>query len=170
MSESSTDWIFEIDEDVVINIRHHLPPGWNDGYAFGRNRPEKPDLRLLELHPNGDLRVLAGYAWDGCTPKLIVLDLSFGIPDGIPNDYTRKPKAYYASLVHDALYQFLDDGLPISRKCADRIFLELLERDCFLWRKLYYIAVRLLGGAFHRFTRWKRDYTDPDYKAFKIPI
>lgn len=165
MSESSAGWIFEIDEDVVINIRHHLPPGWSGGYAFGRN-----GRRRLELHPNGDLRVLAGYAWDGCTPKLMVLDLSLGVPDGLPNIDTRKPKAYYASLVHDALYQFLDDGLPISRKAADKIFLELLSRDRFLWRRLYYLAVRLFGYAFHLFTRWKRDYVKPEDKAFRVPI
>ena len=81
-----------------------------------------------------------------------------GIPDGMPNPVTKQPKAYFASLVHDALYQFLDAGLPITREQADQLFLELLTRDGFAPRPLYSGAVRLFGGLFRRFTRWKRSY------------
>ena len=147
-------WIFVLDGDYVYNIRGHLPPDWNEGCAFvdrtGRTR--------LEIHRNGDARVLSGYAWDGCTPKFSLFDIVIGTPDGVPNQVTKKPKAYYASLVHDALYQFLDLGLPLSRAHADRVFLEILTRDRFAPRPIYYVAVRVFGGVFRLFTRWKRSY------------
>ena len=152
MSRSAAAWIFELEADYTYNIRAHLPAGWHTGCAF----LEKGGRRLLELQPNGDARVPAGYCWDGCTPKFVIFDIVCGVPDGIPNRLTRKPKAYYASLLHDALYQFLDCGLPLTRAQVDRIFLELLARDDFAPRWLYYAAVRIFGGAFRIFTRWKR--------------
>lgn len=81
-----------------------------------------------------------------------------GTPDGAPNRKTCKPKAYYASLVHDALYQFLDAGLPMTRLEADRIFLEILAAHGFRPRRLYYHGVRLFGGIWRRLTCWKRNY------------
>ena len=154
MSEFAVRWIFELAEDYVYNLRQNLPAGWNQGCAF-LDRSGKP---RLEIAPNGDARVLAGYAWDGCTPKYAVLDLLIGTPDGIPSEITRKPKTYYASLLHDALYQFLDADLPLSRRQADQVFLEILTRDRFAPRPIYYVAVRVFGGMFRRFTRWKRSY------------
>ena len=80
----------------------------------------------------------------------------------MPNALTKKPKAYYASLLHDALYQFSIQGLPAPidrRKEIDRIFLELLERDLFAPRLVYYWAIRIFGGLFfHGYTRHKRRY------------
>ena len=38
----------------------------------------------------------------------------------------------------------------------DRIFLEILRRDGFAPRWLYYALVRIFGGGFRLFTRWKR--------------
>ncbi len=147
-------WIYILDEDFVHNIRHHLPPDWNEGHAF----LDQKGHRRMELHPNGDLRVLAGYAWDGCTPKYSLFDILIGTPDGAPNHQTRKPKTYYASLVHDVLYQFLEINPAVPKSKADRIFLELLERDGFAPRRLYHAAVSLFGGLGHRYTRWKRSY------------
>jgi hypothetical protein len=154
MSEFAVRWIFVLDADYVYNLRRHLPPNWSEGYAFADGHGH----RRLEIHPNGDARVLANYAWDGCTPKFSLFDIVFGIPDGIPNHVTRKPKAYYASLMHDVLYQFLDANLPLSRAQADRVFLEILARDRFAPRPIYYAAVRVFGGVARLFTRWKRSY------------
>ena len=154
MSELAIRWIYVLDEEYVYNLRHHLPTEWHDGCAF----VDRDGHRRLEIHPNGDAHVLANYAWDGCTPKFTVFDLVFGIPDGVPNQITKKPKAYYASLLHDVLYQFLDANLPLSRVQADRVFLEILVRDRFAPRPIYYLAVRLFGGVFRLFTRWKRSY------------
>ncbi len=133
MSQLAVKWIFELDVPFEYSVRSHLPSDFSTGCAF----EDSKGVRRLEIHPNGTARVLAGYAWDGCTPKFAMWDIVIGTPDGIPNERTRKPKAYYASLVHDALYQFLDAKLPLSRASADRVFLELLSRDGFGPRWIY---------------------------------
>jgi hypothetical protein len=154
MSQFAVKWIFILDKDFVFNVRQHLTWSFSEGCAF----VDSQGNRWLEIHPNGDAKVLAGYSWDGCTPKFTIWDIVLGIPDGIPNSKTTKPKAYYASLLHDALYQFLDADLPITREGADRVFLQLLSRDGFGPRGVYYAAVRGFGGVFRLFTRWKRTY------------
>ncbi len=85
------------------------------------------------------------YAWDGCTPKINVLDFFVvGTPDGrqLPNGERITQRA---SLVHDALYQYLH-VLTIRRRDIDRLFLKMLADNRFKLRHLYYIAVRLVGG------------------------
>lgn len=157
MSQLALKWIYVLDED------YPWPSGrrFDDGCAF----EDETGKRRLEIRPDGEIRVLAGYAWDGCTPKFAVWDIVIGTPDGVPNERTRKPKAYYASLLHDALYQFLDAGLPLTRYDADRIFLQILERDAFAPRRLYFAAVRIFGGLARLVTRWKRSY-----KGRKVPL
>lgn len=154
MSDFSVRWIFLLEEDCCYNIKRHLPADWNSAWGF----VDRKGHRRLEIHPNGDAVVLSGYAWDGCTPKFSVLDIVVGVPDGIPNNRTKKPKAYYASLFHDVLYQFMDVGLPLTRSQIDSIFLELLTRDRFAPRRVYWFFVRVVGGLFRLFTRWKRSY------------
>lgn len=155
MSAKAVKWIFELSADYEYNIRAHLPADFSQACAF----VDKDGHRRLEIDADGTARVLAGYAWDGCTPKLFLCDLVIGTPDGVPNAVTRKPKAYYASLLHDVLYQFLWSGdLPVTRAAADRIFLDILTRDDFAPRRLYYLAVRLFGGGFRRLTGWRRRY------------
>lgn len=75
------------------------------------------------------------------------------MPDGVVHAGTGRPKTYYASLVHDALYQFLPDGLPLKRVDADRFFLRLMEKSEFGPRWIYWIFVRLFGGLFRRVAR-----------------
>lgn len=148
------EWIYILDRDYSYDIKRYLPADFSTGCAF----EDQDGNRRLEIRPDGTATVLAAYAWDGCTPKLALWDIMIGVPDGIPNLGTKRPKAYYASLMHDVFYQFLDNDLPISRQSADRIFLDILERDGFAPRKIYYCAVRLFGGIFHLFSRWKRDH------------
>lgn len=93
----------------------------------------------------------AGYAWDGCTPKWEILDLVIGTPDGRLNYVTEKPITYYASLIHDILYQFKAD-VPVSRKETDLIFRDELRRASFFWTIVYFAVVRLFGGFFGK---WK---------------
>lgn len=155
------EWIYILDQDFSYNIRKHLPANFDTGCAF----EDVCGIRRLEIHPDGAAKVLANYAWDGCTPKFAVWDITIGIPDGKPNLNTQRPKAYYASLLHDAFYQFLDNDLPISRESADKIFLEILERDNFAPRRVYFAAVRVLGGLFHLFSCWKRSY-----QGRKVPL
>lgn len=87
-----------------------------------------------------------GYAWDGCSPKVKIRDVYIGILEGVLNFDTGQSKTYYASLIHDAFYQFSKDlRSSIRRKEVDEEFYSILKRDGFRFAKLYYIAVRMLG-------------------------
>jgi len=109
---------------------------------------DKPYIsEWLEISKSGQIKVKAneyGYAWDGCTPKWSFLNLIIiGTPDGHIDYRTMKPYTYYASLVHDALYQYLDT-VPISKNKIDLLFLEMLGD--FKLRYIYYFAVKYFGG------------------------
>ena len=147
----SVKWIYVLENDEI----YHSRKNFDNDLAF----EDSSGVRRLEIRRDGEIRVLSSYAWDGCTPKFSVWDVLFGTPDGVPNARTNKPKTYYASLFHDALYQFIDAGLPISRKDIDLIFIDLMKRDNFGPRKLYFLAVRLFGGIFRLLARWKRSYS-----------
>ncbi len=103
------------------------------------------------------------YAWDGCTPKVPFYWLAI---IGIPDWWERKhqllrleagevreqevfwPLAHPASLVHDALYQYLNVA-PVAKHEADLLFFQML-REAGMWRPLafaYYLAVRLFGAT-----------------------
>jgi hypothetical protein len=99
---------------------------------------------------------MRGYAWNGCSPKYCLFDILLGTPEGVVDSRTRRPKTFYASLVHDALYQFVPDGLPLTRRQADQCFLQLLEETGFRPRILYYLAVRVFGALVRRATRYVR--------------
>ena len=154
MSTGALKWIFVLDDHFV----------WASGRTFEEDcaYEDGSGKRRLEIRKSGEIRVLKGYAWDGCTPKFSLWDICVGTPDGVPNAVTKKPKAYYASLLHDALYQFSIAKLPapLDRRAEiDRVFLELMERDGFAPRYLYYWAVRIFGGMiFSGYTRYKRGY------------
>jgi len=96
MSSLALKWIFVLDDDYA----------WSSGMTFAEDYAyeDGKGKRRLEIKKNGEIRVLKGYAWDGCTPKFSLWDICIGTPDGVPNSATKKPKAYYASLLHDALY------------------------------------------------------------------
>lgn len=91
----------------------------------------------------------SAYAWDGCSPKFLILGLAMGTPDGAVNPKTGKPITYYASMAHDVLYQFRKQLKgTVTRKQADRVFLELLRKDGFELAEVYYRAVRLFGWTY----------------------
>jgi len=146
----SVKWIYVLEEDY----------SWDSRRSFGEDCAfvDSKNVRRLEIRKNGEIRVLKGYAWDGCTPKFSLWDIVLGTPDGVPNKRTKRPKTYYASLLHDALYQFLGRGVPLSRPQMDSVFLELMTRDRFRPRYIYYAAVRMFGWFSIRITRWKRTY------------
>jgi hypothetical protein len=101
----------------------------------------------LEITQDGLITVKAnssGFSWDGCTPKWSILHLFIiGSPDGHVNYHTMKPYTYHASMVHDALYQYLDT-IPIHKSQVDLLFLDMLGN--FKLRKLYHLAVKHFGG------------------------
>lgn len=80
------------------------------------------------------------YSWDGCSPKWKFGNSIIGTPDF--GDYT-----HLASLVHDALYQYSGQH-HLTRDECDLIFFKLMQYTQFKYAKLYYRAVRLLGGFF----------------------
>lgn len=83
------------------------------------------------------------YASDGCSPKFNVLDLfTIGIPDGVIDHRTGKPKTYNASRCHDAICQYIDD-VPLSNEEIVALFDELLGD--FIPKSIYVSAVRHLG-------------------------
>ena len=101
----------------------------------------------LDISTSGLITVKAnkeGYSWDGCTPKWSILNLFIvGAPDGHIDYRTMKAYTYYASLVHDALYQYLD-SVPVSKEKIDLLFLEMLGD--FKLRKVYYFFAKHFGG------------------------
>lgn len=116
-------------------------------------------LKCLKIERSGRITVFTGYAWDGCTPKFSLGGvLIFGTYDGdlvgnsAPPELRGEKAAYYASLVHDALYQFLGElELHGLTKCdADLIFFELLKATRFGPRLLYFRAVDLFGHGWRK--------------------
>lgn len=108
------------------------------------------------------------YAWDGCTPKAwFYWFMLLGTPDWYNKNldivtvwYDAEKKVHYpcqrtvfwplahkASVVHDALYQFLDT-LPITKRQVDKLFQTLLIEAGMLRpiAYLYYLAVKFFGA------------------------
>lgn len=69
----------------------------------------------ITLTPTGWLTIRKGYAWDGAT----------GLPS-TPRSLMR------ASLVHDAMYQLIRNGLFDRRDVADELFFEFAQEDGFM--------------------------------------
>lgn len=102
------------------------------------------------------------YAWDGCTPKVPFYWLAIiGTPDwwekrhrvlGLRAGQAVEHEVFWplthpASLIHDALYQYLNVA-PVAKHEADLLFLRML-REAGMARLpafVYYLAVRLFGA------------------------
>jgi hypothetical protein len=90
-----------------------------------------------------------GYAWDGCSPKVKIKDVYLGTLEAVLNFETGQSKTYYASLIHDVLYQFSREVASfIRRKEVDREFYTILKKENFRFALLYYTSVRLFGWMF----------------------
>jgi len=126
----------------------------NQDYVF---RDKKGKIRLI-IGDDGKLTITKGYTWNGCSPKICILDLFIGTPDGAVYAPTGKPKTYYASMVHDALYQFLDAEVPITRAQADKCFLQLMEESEFVLSGIYWFAVHTFGHLFWKGKRKARQW------------
>lgn len=110
----------------------------------------------LKIEHNGKIIVKGsfsnGYAWDGCSPKWHFVHLIWGTPDGMLDYRTEKPITYYASMIHDVVYQFKKE-VDISRKEVDILFKLNLKESKFMWWRVYSIAVKIGGGFYGK---WKR--------------
>jgi len=127
-------WIFKLTEDFTLVTDCK-------GITFRSD--------WFTITEDGRMTIRKGYAWDGNSVKLDVCDLFIiGTPDGVIDVQTMKPKTWYASLVHDALYQYYGyHGLLRSE--MDLIYLLLARKAGFFPAPLYYAVIRLLGWAFY---------------------
>ena len=134
--QDKTFWLFVTHEDHEFHTD-----------ILGR----KFENEWLKVSPDGRMKIKgshvlpsgkSGYAWDGCSPKFAVLDIVIGTPDGVTDHITEKPKTYYASMVHDALYQFGYQA-RIKRGEIDKLFHTMLKG--FRLRHLYFGIIWLLG-------------------------
>lgn len=94
---------------------------------------------------DGHITIYRGYAWDGCSPAINIGGLWLGVPDGKLNSDGR-PKAFYASLVHDFLCQF-SNKIAIDKQETVELFREMLIQGGFsIFRaNLYAKAVDIFG-------------------------
>jgi Protein of unknown function (DUF1353) len=138
---------------------------WESGLASPQDLAfhDKTGVVRLIVRRTGEVEIPSAYAWDGCSPKFCVFDLVVGTPDGVVDSRTKQRKTYYASLVHDAMYQFLLDGLPYTRRQVDGCFRRLMAATGFDLRWVYWAAVRTFGWFFvglHRYKRKNRGYAE----------
>lgn len=145
MCKNSVRWLYRLERNFTWHSGHAIP----EDLVF---RDKSGHVRLI-IEDNGHITITRGYTWNGCSPKFCIFDFLVGTPDGVVHVATEKPKTYYASLVHDALYQFLPDGLPLKRRHADRFFVVLLAESDFAPRWLYWCVVFAIGGVVWRATR-----------------
>ena len=75
---------------------------------------------------DGDITVKAGYAWDGVTPAFYFLGVWWGVWDG-PKGKDKKPCSWKATVVHDAMCQFIGLIKGISKDQTVEVFKELLK-------------------------------------------
>lgn len=94
---------------------------------------------------SGGVLVSAGYAWNGCSPKIELFGMVIGTPEGVLNS-SGVPRTYYPSLIHDVFYQVSGEVSGLDRKVVDRLFLEMLKEEGFGAAWLYYLVVRMFGG------------------------
>lgn len=112
------------------------------------------NFNWLSISEDGTIQVKGsrdnGYAWDGCTPKFNFLQITWGICDGGITKFGKgdyKPYTYYASMIHDVLYQYKRCA-PVTRKEADKIFYKMLKKSGFKLAPIYYLFVRSFGWWF----------------------
>ena len=137
-------WLYKLDADFTWET--HRYPSLDHDFRFY----DSDDHLRLTIDKAGVLTVTKDYAWNGCSPKYALFDILLGTPEGATSHKANwHGKTYYASCVHDALYQFLESGLPLTRKEADHVFLNLLQQYEFKLARAYWLAVRCFGRFVH---------------------
>lgn len=156
MCRNSVKWLYRLDG----NYSWQSPFKVDEDHAFFDDRGK---VRLI-IQRDGTITVTRDYAWNGCSPKVCVFDFLFGTPDGVVHRDSGRPKTYFASLVHDALYQFLQEDLPLTRRQSDEAFLLLMQKYDFAPARLYWLAVRIFGRVVYeakkRVRRWSGHSAD----------
>ena len=131
-----------------MSLRYKLQEDYHKQIPIKLSIPH--DSVWMSLDTCGNLTIKKDYAWNGCSPTFSVFDWFYlGTPDGIVDYRTGKPKAYYASLVHDCLLQH-QEPLGVSSKQIDHLFLDLLKDARFKQKWLYYLVVRVYSLLFRK--------------------
>jgi len=101
---------------------------WTNHDLLSNIEVTSPYIRIRK----GKMTLKAGYAWDGVTA------------------YHDRPSLMRGSLIHDAMYQLLREGLlpPSSRKLADIIYRKVIVADgtSNLLSWVMYTVLRFMGG------------------------
>lgn len=139
-------WINYIDYPLIyqtpITRNKYFYSEWlviEDGYIVINPGPSQIDEQGQQV--SYDLTVRRTYAWDGCTPKRLFYWLALiGTPDwwhrehnisildnsfGVTEKTVFWQLAQHASLIHDALYQYLH-LIPLSKTQVDKLFYDML--------------------------------------------
>lgn len=119
---------FELLEDFKVRVDRKL-----GSHSFR-------DIHGAEwLNLEGDtITVRKFYNWNGSSPKIAIVGQWIGTPDTATN--------LAGSVVHDALYQYLDAHcFPLDQADANTIFYELMKREGFPLSGVYLGAVATLG-------------------------
>jgi hypothetical protein len=124
-----TSWRYTLADDYSTTSHYYL-----HGVDF--------ENEWLTIHDR-NVRIKAGYSWDGCSPCISILGLFYvGPPDGA--EHLGNRATYHASLVHDALCQYRTE-LPISKATSVGVFRELLDKARFPLAWVYASAVNWFG-------------------------
>ena len=112
----------------------------------------KKDRTIIAYLDDYGLHIGNGYSWDGCSPKIEVGGVIYGVWDGYYSEKLKRHTAYNASLIHDVLLQMLEQNpnFPITRLRIDQFFRDQLIKDDFTYPNTYYFFVRL-WSKFRRF-------------------
>jgi hypothetical protein len=148
--KNSVAWLYRSERSFV----------WDSGLRVDEDRVFRDadgKVRLI-IEASGRITVTRHYSWNGCSPKMCVFDFIVGTPDGVVHARTGRPKTYFASMVHDALDQFLRANSPLSRRQADACFLRLMAESDFALRYVYWAAVRVFGRLVWRAKRASRGW------------
>jgi hypothetical protein len=135
------DWRFRLESDLALQVDTE----WLGVHRFA----DEKGITWLTLNGR-TITIASGYAWDGSSPKRLVFGVWVGTPDF---ESTRM-----ASLVHDALYQFLHvPCFPLRRQDCDRLFGRIMRSQGFPLWWVYSGAVLVCGGVHRALTGGVRE-------------
>jgi hypothetical protein len=131
-------WLTE--EEVYFGLKVHYGTPYT---LFAKGKKE-----LVMYHASGNMYINPAFAWDGCSPTIVVFDsgTKLGIWDGDMDGITKKQKLYYPTLKHDILCQLLakyKDKFCYTQKEIDEEFKKDMKAVKFIFTVPYYLAVRL---------------------------
>lgn len=133
--ESGGVWRYKLFEDISIIIPHLA--GHTRSISF-RDAKRREWARI-----DGQvLTIREGYVWNGCSPTRYFPIIGW---IGTPTP----PSVRLASLVHDAMFQFVNVAdWPIPYKTCNDLFFDIMRASGFRWTCIYHGAVHRFGKRF----------------------